>query len=100
MNKSILFIITLGLVTLFSCNKDIVKPIFDTNGTFTAPVVVTPGNNAAIVITAANIGVDSIKFKWSGSNYGLQLGVNYTLFVTPSGGARVALNSTNADSLT
>ena len=98
MKRYFAYAFILGLLFLWSCQNDLVKPTFNTNGTYTAPAVVTPSANTSIVFTAATDSIDTVQFKWSAANYKLSLAPLYTLYVKVPGQGRVALASVNGDS--
>lgn len=65
-----------GMVTLFSCEDDKVKPMLSPE--ITAPVLTSPVAGAIIVLTKPQADAP-IAFNWTAADFGVQLAVNYIL---------------------
>lgn len=76
-------ILLLGMVSLFSCEDDKVKPVLGSD--FTAPTLTIPGAGSTIVLTKPQA-AETIDFTWTAADYGVQLAVNYVLQIDKATG--------------
>jgi hypothetical protein len=81
MKKSIILLIMTGLIYLVAC-EDKVGPYL--NNTVTAPVITSPAAGTNLVMTKPNATMTT-SFTWSPSDYGVPLGVLYTIQASKAG---------------
>jgi hypothetical protein len=81
MKKSIILLIMTGLIYLVAC-KDKIGPVL--KSTVTPPVITSPASGTNIVMTKPNAAMTTA-FTWSPADYGVPLGVLYTIQAAKAG---------------
>ena len=82
MKKISILILIAGLFTLLSCEKSGTEAMLST--TVIKPAVTLPANGSSLVMTKPQAN-DSVKFKWNAVDYGVPMGVLYTLQIDKPG---------------
>ncbi|NOY94872.1 MAG: SusF/SusE family outer membrane protein [Chlorobi bacterium] len=83
MRKSAIILITIiGLISLFSCEKDETRAIL--KEVITPPSITSPSDGTSMVLSLAD-SANSIEFNWTKPDYGFPAGVSYAVQIDKAG---------------